>query len=205
MSYAETFGTIIHPRQVGAWVREHLQEWMPDYLAKMEDETGRDPRSLPMIRSWQLAADIERWPEDQLPAVVVVVPGTADIPTLDGAGNYRAEFTVAVGLFVSANTEEATEDLASVYTAAVLGAITQHESIGNHFEGARWRGFEFDAGGIGDSRTLGITRVEFVVTVGDVINIHLGPLEPSEDPYEAPGACPTAETVDIALSQTAIS
>lgn len=201
MPVSELFGSIVHPRLIAEWVRDHLQAFQEDYLAEVERQTDRlAPRDLPVIRSWEMAPDVERWPEDQLPAAVIVVPRTDGEPRMDGEGNYRVDWVVDIGLIVSARDEESTEELVGLYAAAFFAAIAQSKSMGGRFAETRPTGIDLDV--IGDDRTIGIARLRFIASVENVVNAYLGPPQPSENPYDDPDDGPTVQDTELELTPT---
>lgn len=80
-------------------------------------------------RSYTAAAGLDRWAEDQLPAVVVVCPGTVGRPELR-EGTYSAAFGLVLGLYCSAATEGSTHELVRLWCAAARTCLAQAPSLG---------------------------------------------------------------------------
>lgn len=173
------FGPILLGTSVTDAMEAHLKLWLPTYLAEMKRQHGVN---LPAVRSYNFSSDVEKWPERQLPAVLVVSSGTADEPTMDGGGAYTATYTVGVGVVAAGRSEEETLQLAQAYAAAVRACVVQHPSLGGFALGTRWLGEEWDTIESSKARTLVGAQEVFVVTVKDVTTAHAGPGVPNPAP-----------------------
>lgn len=184
------FGAILDGTEVEEAVLETVRLWEATYLREIEEQKGLDPNSLPAFRSRFAVSEDEpdRWPEDQLPSLVVACPGTLGEPKSDGEGAYHATFAVEVGVIVSANEEGATNRLAKRYAAAVRAILVQHSSLGGFARGLDWMGEAYDrVVERPDQRMLRATVLPFSVEVDDVVQAAHGPTElPVEDagPYD---------------------
>jgi len=197
----EFFDTIVTGAQVEAWLQAHLQLWLPTYIAEMERQTSRAAGVLPLPRRYTTFNRFDKFPEDQLPCIVVVSPGLQDIPAKTGEGRYRARWTLGVGCVVSASTQEASEELAKVYAAAVRACVLQRPSLGGYTRGAGWLHERYDDLPTTDSRSLAAGQVIFWVEVDAVTNVNAGPTQPDpESDYLQPyGDLPVALTADVTL------
>ena len=186
------FGRILTGEQVEDAVVATLQLWMETYLAEVERQTSRPLRSLPLPRSYQVAQEFMKWPEEIIPAVVVVSPGTDGDPVMRGDGRYEATWTVGVAIVVAAATRNDTHSLAMAYSAAVRAALTQRPSLGGFAAGTTWGGESYDDLPSEDARSLQAGYQIFNVTVEDVMNARGGPpaAVPAVDPYVDPGDWP---------------
>jgi hypothetical protein len=107
--FTSAIGPIVSGHDVEQATLAVLRRWMPTYLAEAERQTGRVVGSLPVIRGWTVATTFDKWPEDQLPAIVLISPGLASPPDADGSGEYlsfddgrslaagQVTFTIEVG------------------------------------------------------------------------------------------------------------
>ena len=90
-------------------------------------------------RSYTCSVQLDRFAEDQLPAVVIVSPGTIGVPELH-SGTYDAVYGLVVGVYCSASTDRATHDLVRLWCAALLALPVQSPSLGGVASRAALRG-----------------------------------------------------------------
>jgi hypothetical protein len=197
MADEATFGPWLDGTDVERAALETLQLWTPEYLAWAERATGRTARSLPEPRSWVTSSDIERWPEETPPTVLVLSTGLAEPPARDGQGLYRATFDLGVAVVVSARTRRETEALAKVYTAALRNALLQHATLGGFAAGIEWVDEEYGVLSGQNRRQLAGGQATFRVDVRDAVASRSGPIAPRPDPYEPAPDDPTATSVEV--------
>lgn len=202
MTDQQVFGRVVTGTDVERAVLDTLKAWMREYLAWVERHAERSPRSLQMPRSWVSATEVERWPEEQLPSVLVLNTGLAEPPERDGEGAFRASFAVGIAVIVSAKDRAETDELSKLYVTAIRAALLQHPSLGGFADAVEWVDENYDAlpAGPGGSRRrqLAAGQVVFRVTVGDVLVSPGGPTAPRDNPYEEP-EWPFAETVEVTI------
>lgn len=204
MSDANLYGPIITGGLVERGVRDFLVEprgtfnrsWLDAYLGEIERVEGYDPGSIERPKGVVTSAEFEKWPEDQLPVILVISPGIGPDPIRRGDSAYEATWTVAVAPIVSDQGDVETRRLALAYAAAVRSAMLQHKSLGGFASNLVWRGEGYNDLPFDDARTLGAGRVIFDVTVADVVREQAGPVEPPADPTVDPGPWPDATAVD---------
>lgn len=168
------FGDFIHAGEVEQAVKETLQRWFETYLCEMERQTGRTCGQLPLPRSYQIVSESDdpaRWPEDQLPSIIILAPGFAEPPTHDGYGAYRVRYQVSVAAMVSANTQGATRQLSRLYGTTVAAILTQNASLGDFASGITWTGESFDDIPLDTSRSVACAIENFQVDVDGVLTI----------------------------------
>ena len=100
------FGRFVGAHHVEAAVLNTLWEWLPTYQHEVAREAGLDPLHLQKVRSWRVASDMARMPEDQLPSVILVNNGVTELPTKHDGGLYLATWEVQVGVQVAAKGEK---------------------------------------------------------------------------------------------------
>jgi hypothetical protein len=194
------FGRIVTGADVEDWVFAVLQKWSCTYMAEIERQHGLTAGTLPAVRAWVPAQDYNKWPEDQVPGVMVISTGTAERPTKDGQGHYRARYAINVAVLVSAATQPQTHRLADLYLEAHKLALVQHQSLEGHADGVDWVFTDLGKIPYDDLRSLGGGEARFVVDVTDVATVDAGPATPDEpqvpctDPWPL---WPTVKTVDI--------
>src|SRR5262245_7939817 len=98
------FRRILTTHEVETRAIPGLTKWVPTYPAELERQTEREPGSLPVPRAWTTATSFDKWPEDQLPAVLVISPGLLEPPNGEGDGSYRAKYSLGIGVITSART-----------------------------------------------------------------------------------------------------
>jgi len=93
------YGRLISAVDVEQALAARIALRMNDYLAETERQHGIAVGTIQRPRAMVVT---ERFPEDQLPAVIVESPGTADLPLPDGQGRYMARWEVVLTIAVSA-------------------------------------------------------------------------------------------------------
>jgi hypothetical protein len=175
----------------------------------MERQTARPPGSLPRARAWTTSPDFETWPEDQIPRVLIVSPGLLQPPASDGPGNYRATWSLGIGVIVSARTMDETMELAKLYCAALRACMLQHQSLEGFAAGVEWLDENYDDLPSIDTRSLGAGQAIFAVQVDDVSRRWGGPTSPDSEPPEPDttplSTDPTVEDVAVEVQRIPIT
>lgn len=188
MTDVDIFGDILDADTVEGYVRATLQAWMPAHLAHQERRRDLDAMTLPQPRSWPTISEFDATNSDQLPAIFILSAGSG-VPTHD-RGVYATPFRFEIAVVIAGKNETEARFLASVYLAAIKGALIQNRTLGGNVEKCVWTGNDDHAFGRterGEQRAIYGTNFE--VTVRDAVDARLGPLEPPEDPYD-PGSAP---------------
>lgn len=190
-------GNIITGSDIEAAALTTVERWIETYLAEIERQNDLDPRTLPLPRAYVTVADdqLDVWPEDQLPAIAVLSPGTASEPRYD-ADHVAAGYAVNVAVLVSARDKETTKRLAHLYGAAILLLMVEQRSLDGFASSSRWRGQRWDALSPEDNRTLAAAINVFEVAVDPVVTTGGGRKEPLDDPY-APEPWPEVSETEI--------
>jgi hypothetical protein len=188
------FGRLVAACDVEEATLGQLQKWLADYLAEVERYHGYAVGSLPYPRSWVISSEVERMPEDQLPAVILASPGLftgAGVPQADGRGVYTARWQLVASTQVSARGNGLALRLARLYALAVRRID--------------WLDERYRLLGSIDDRTTCISEVEVSAEVGDVLSRGHGPLAPLLGPGnlgpDSP-TWPTAQTAEVAVTKT---
>jgi hypothetical protein len=192
-----TFGPIIAGGDVEEWVLELLQTWLSTYLAEVERQHGYSGHDFPRPRAYAIGPSFDKWPEDQLPGVLVSSRGIPAPPQKDGEGYYRARWLVEPGVVCSARTQAESHALAMLYGAAIRWAILQRPSLGGNAEASDWLGESYDDLGYDDSRSLYAVRETFSVEVVDVMLSDGGPTS-VEVPFSPDDTLPWPPDVEVA-------
>lgn len=196
------FGQIVSGDDVETWVVETLQKWLSTYLSEVERQHDLEAGVLQRPRSIVRTGGLDKFPEDQLPALLVISVGTSEDPLKEGTGAYRARWDVGAGCVVSARTMQETRVLAMHYGAALRALLVQRPSLDGHAAGTVWKSETYDDLDFDDGRSLAIAAVAFTVEVHDVVLANAGPtapdapLTPDTDPWPLD---PIANEVDVVV------
>lgn len=188
------FGPIISAFEVEHALVACVRIWIRDYLAEMERQRGQAVEGMPPFRSIVVAGSPEKWPEDQLPALLVSSPGLAETGTrrgleVHGDGGYVARYRVDAVSEVSARGNRQGLRLARVYAAAVRALLVQQPLRAASkpppwLRRVDWVGEDFTLRDWTVDRTRAAGRVAFVVEVADVMTRGLGPRAPTYPPTD---------------------
>lgn len=197
--YVSEVGPMVTGRDVELAALATLKRWSSAYLTDAEHKTGRTPGSLPRVRAWTTAPDFEKWPEDQLPCVLLLSPGLAEAPMMDGAGAYRAQFGLGIAAIVSTARMDETALLAKLYCAALRTCLIQKQSLEGFAAGVTWLDENYDDLPSIDDRSLGAGQAIFAVQVDEVTQRWNGPATPGDPPpdFDAIPSDPTVQTVVV--------
>lgn len=199
------FKQIITRQDVELQVIDTLKDWFDTYLAEVERQNALDVRQLPRPRSYSRRNEFERWPEDQIPAVIVISPGLVEPPVANGSGEFRGYWGVGVAVIAEGQDTDNTRDLVGYYTAAIRALILQRPSLGGFAMGVTWEGEHYDdISDVEMGRTLASGQVVFQVEVEGIVSTKAGPVTPDTPPVDPPPVSPawpiaTEVTADIEL------
>jgi hypothetical protein len=196
------YGRLISGVDVEQAIKRRLDDRLGDYLSEVERQHGLVVGTLARPRAFVVA---ERWPEDQLPAIVVEAPGTTDLPAADGQGRYSARFELVLTILVAASTGAL--ELSKLYALALRALAVQQPSA--LFMGVDWVSERYPRPDLVGGRTFYTAEVALEVHVPDVTNRHEGPPDepgwpdpPPDDPNSP--AWPVAASAELELDKTPI-
>lgn len=211
MSDTNLFGPIVTGDDVERAVVSFLwgedtdgNRWIDTYLGELERHAGYAPGTIERPKGIVSRTELETWPEDVTP-VIVVVSGTLTGRPLQRGGAYEATWPLAISPVVADLDEEQTRKLAHVYTAAIRLAILQHGSLGGFAEASEWIDEGLEVRPIADSRSKMAGRVIFEITVSNVARRDAGPRTALPDPAVDPGPWPTITAREIDVVQVPIT
>jgi hypothetical protein len=174
---------------------ETLALWYPTYTEELRLQRGM-PNALALPRSITNRDDVLKYPEDQLPAIIVASTGLAPFdPMEEGDGTIRAWWELGIGIVASAATEKDTELVTKMHGTIVRTIMLQQGTATRVCSGIRWIDESYDDIAVEEQeRSLGASVLSFYVLIDDVVNRWAGPTEPPG----TPGAqWPTADTIII--------
>lgn len=162
------YGRLISAVDVEQALKGRLDDRLGDYLAEVERQHGLTVGTLARPRAFVVA---ERFPEDQLPAIIVESPGTADLPAADGQGRYAVRFELVLTIAVAASAGAI--ELAKLYALALRALAVQQPSP--LFMGVDWINERYPRPELVGGRTFYTAEVALEVQVPEVTNRHEGP------------------------------
>jgi hypothetical protein len=199
VSDSQTFGDLVDGTAVERAVIDHLQRgWLATGLAVVERRNGLAPRRLQLPRSYVSMSDVELWPEDQLPSVLVLNTGLAEPPVREEDGSYSGKFALGCVAVCSARDRDATDQLSKWYAAALRGAIMWEPTLGGFARSIEWVDEDYDPldpqpGGTKRGRQLAGGYAVFRVQVDRILTAPIALTEPPDDPYAEPADWPTVK------------
>ena len=196
-----TVGTIIDDGMVEDAVIATLQAWISFYLAEVEEQRGLARGAYDRPRSYMVRNDLTKWPEESLPAIVVISPGLSDRAVKEGRGLYRVPWQIGIAAVVSAKDHASTRRMAYRYAAAIRALLVQHQSLdgalGGVVRGVTWLDGRNNEMPAHDDRTVFASRQIFTVEVAEALQQNVGPLGvPPVDPLAPLDADPVVPDID---------
>lgn len=190
-----TFGPLFSAHVLEDAARETLQGWLPTYLAEIKSQYGVQ---LPPIKSWATLDSYDRWPEQALPAALIIAGGIGQggAPEEYGGGYYRAGWALGVSVTIEHPKANAARKIARLYAAAVRGVILQRRSLGLAGVETVWVDEGYGSVPVNERRTRAQAENVFVVTVDEVVSWQMGP-KAAEPPAEVPTDYPEITEVDV--------
>jgi len=207
------YGPLVSSYDIELSVLQAMQKWIHSYLTEVERRHEMAPNTWPRPRAWRITSDLERMPEDQLPAILVRSSGTApERPEHTGEGLYRAQWRVEVGAQVAAKSVIVDDCVplavrnARLWALALRGVIVQQQDDRGIVGYWDWLGERYDVLDADADRTIcmGVALIE--CDAFEVINRWAGPLEPiappePPDPPVPSPVWPTATSKDIVIEK----
>lgn len=210
---SDQFGTIFVSANFDDAVGQFLAKWIDTYLSKIEREVGVPARSYPRPKSWNFVfdEDSDKWPEDNLPSVMIASAGFDGTPERLGEGHYAGWWSWTVIAFVTGkarqggNQFDATRRAAQVYGPAIRSAVVQHQTLEGAVGATDLVSESYGYARDERSHTLGVAAIEFRSYIETVVEESEGPLEPDEPEVDPTFPdWPTVSSVDIDLQQLPI-
>lgn len=201
MAVAESiFRPIVTGYDVEQVVMALFKRWFGTYLSEVERQHGLVAGSLKRPVGWVIAPSFDKWPEDQLPAVVVVSIGLSETPVKNGEGRYRAKWDIVAGAVCSARTQQESRLMSMFYVAALGALLVQRQSLDSAGTGVDWMDEDYTILEFDDERSVAAGAGRFQIEFDNVRSSRAGPGEPDEpldpdtDPWP-PDA--TVQLVDV--------
>jgi hypothetical protein len=181
----DVFGNLVTPLDVEHAVTNTLKKWMPTYLRFFERRAGLPFEAYPEIASWRSADTMEdRFPEDQIPAVQVMMTMDADLIT-EGV-SASGVFNGTIDALVAGPEPEEARENAEVYAFCMGLIMAQQSGLDGSLPigGLAWKKVSTPAVGKPEERWLALGSVAVDVTVEGVFEALAGPTVPTDGPPE---------------------
>lgn len=212
MTATNLFGPSVGRGHVRQWILEGLRLYMPDMLREAERSQGYPVGQALAPRSFPVAPDLRKFPEAQIPAVVIGLPGIAADPHRGAKGVYSANWLMALTALVHGPTFEDTEALGDVYGLALtllmvkqaggFAATPGYAGPALNVEGVTWLDLSYDDLPWARSRTLVAATLTVRVDIRGVVQTG-GLSAPTADPTVDPGAYPEVLTTELDIVRKA--
>lgn len=193
------FGPIVSAFEVEDALANSVRRWIRDYLAEIARQRGMPADWLPEFRSIVTAGDISKFPEDQLPSLMVASPGLDTSGRrgrgveVHGDGTYVARWRVECNCEVSARGNRQALMNCRLYAAAVRAlliqqALDRRPTTDLELRRVEWLDETYRLRDWTVDRTRAAATTILVIEVADVTNRQMGPADPfyPTDPDEPP-------------------
>lgn len=122
MSGANREGPLVTVGQIRSAIRTRLDTdgWLNYYMADAERADGITEGQITRPRGWQMPSEVSKWPEVQIPTVLIAVAGITAEMGERGEGEYAAPWGVTLAAVCGGVDDDDTWRIASVYGAALL-------------------------------------------------------------------------------------
>jgi len=183
-------GPMITGGDLEAAILAVLRGWLPAYIAEGERQHGWMAGSTPTPRGWVLTGrDLQKFPADQLPAIIVMAGGIVLTPRKEGGrGVLSAFWGVEIGAVFNAAWGTSSRQHAQLYAAAIRTCLMQRPlEVADTMASVDWRGEVYDELDFPTTRTYSASVVSFNVEVREVAWADGGPppiTDPPQDPTQ---------------------
>ena len=195
------YGSIISEDVVEEAVQATLKTWMNDVLAEVERQRGLQPPYYTRDIEYGIQPALDKWPEQQLPLIVIISPGIPERPVKSGRRVYRAKYDVGIAVIVGSTERQFVCRYAQHMGAAIRKIMEMKQSldggVGERVRGVDWVGSRNNELPVQDERTIWANRQLFEVEVDDVLTKGGGPTQPAVDPLPPPAEDPIAVEVTV--------
>lgn len=203
MSLANIYGRILSPKQVERGVAASIELWIDDYLGELERIDGYQPDAIQRPLGVITSSDLDKWPEDQIPVIVVMNGGLAGPPVRRADGTYDCSWLISVAPIVSDTDFASTRDLSGTYIAAIRACVLQHKLLASPLypdgfaDHSIWQGEQPANLRFEQTRTIAAWVCAFEIGVNSVITEQAGPRVPYEPASDDPGPYPVVDPAPV--------
>jgi hypothetical protein len=195
------YGPLVTGHDIEQAIETTLRAYFPGDLGDLSARLFEDNRrGIEPIRSWSTATTVDRYPEQQLPALIIVSTGTAEPPT-QVDGRWSAWWDVGIAAITAGVDGALAARTAKWYAAVARRVLLQHPTLGGLAGGLTFTDESYDVVPFENGRTHAGAEVGVSVLVSDLVDAHAGPTEPPADPWADPGDFPAADEVTMAVQR----
>lgn len=201
------FGTWTSPRNVEESIRDFLAAWIEEFIAEAERQFGIDPRSIPVPGLGQFVLrrdDFEKWPEEQMPVVLIQSPGAVAELRREADRSLTAPIAFQLAVLTSSGGHP---DNAAQESAQIIGTALKQLLDNLPIDGLKTDGLpllmdeQYDGIPFAKQRDLGSVRLIYRIWVRNwVVKGRPPKPEPRPDPYGDPGDYPTVREDGIGIT-----
>jgi hypothetical protein len=201
----DAYGPIFGGSSVQEAVYRTLETWLSSYIAEVNRQLGSDV--LKNVTEYRHRPEYRTLPKDVQCAILVIVPGTAGTPKTY-QDSVRANWNVQVNAFVYGTKDwQETQALTTAYAACIRACLVQHRDLGLFAETTKWMGESYLEGEHSSTRTTGLAKINFEVTIGNNVTPYGGapvagyqpsgaPTDPTVLPLPTP---PTSSSANVSI------
>jgi len=202
----DQFGDIFVSAKLEQTIIDTLKKWFPTYLQEMEVQLNRVRGQIPAPKSWAVRNRFDKMPENQMPGIVVFIPGLDEPPHMEGDGTMMAVWRVGIAGIVYTSEPNSTNLVAKIYGAVIRAIMEQKGGEARVFSHIQLMDETYaEVPQLEDDGMMGVVALYFRIQVDQVVNKSLGPASPIPDPDTQPGAdYPLVEKVIIEMEKEAL-
>lgn len=218
MTATNRIGPAVSQRDLRNWALAGANLWLPTYLRDSERHHGLTPPYAQLPKTLRLTKEAAKHPEEQLPALLIVAPGTSDQP-MRQPERYDATYQMAFVAIVHGRDEAEAELQASVYGWALKQMVIQQAGAwvdedgytgpALEVESVEWIDEDYSAGGDAGMpsrrRTLGRAAVTFNIVFRKAATNRNPEIVPLPAPDADPGDFPEIVAAELQINREAIA
>jgi hypothetical protein len=204
------FGDFAGGHNVDLVLYNLIDKWLLTYLYEIARRSGEEFDELKPFRSWRVSTELEKMPEDQTPALIMVNLGLADNPVKRGSSSpgqsFYATWSYQFGCLTSAkgkkvNAAPRAIRLSQMYTTAVRLILIQKSDDEGVLGMRDWMDEGYDGVDSEDDRTINLSHTDFWINVPAAATWANGPMEPVPEPGPDSPVWPTVISADVGIEK----
>lgn len=200
------FGDFAGGHDVDLILYQLIDRWLLTYLYEIARRSGEEFDELKPFRSWRVSTELEKMPEDQSPALIIVNQGLSDNPVKRGSNrpgqSFYATWAYQFGCLASAkgkkvNAAPRAIRLSQMYCMAVRLILIQKRDDEGMLGMLDWMDESYDGLDSEDDRTICLSHTDFWVNIPAAATWANGPMEPVPDPIPDSPVWPIVVSADV--------
>lgn len=216
MTSTNRLGPGLSQRDIRRWAVSGLGIWFPTYLRDSERHHGLVPGYCTLPKTLRLSIDPSKWPEEPLPAVLIVTAGTQEGPVRQADFTWDSEYQISFQAVTHGPDQDEAELQASIYGLALKQMVLQQSSEW-HGEAA-YAGPDVEVSSVvlldedwtgtlasSRRRTLAYGAVTFSVVFRNTATSRNPEIDPLPAPEDDPGQFPEIVAVELQTTREAIA